>query len=145
MVLDIVVFVEVIVVVFLVEVIVVGDFFQIVYMVFGSVLWQEYLYFFFYMLIYVMFGYGFFVVIGVVVVQMECLVVIVIGDGVLMFCVNEFVIVVEQCFDVIVVCVDNGGYVEIWQNEFDCGMVFVGVDFVQFDWVVLVMVFGVIG
>ena len=68
-----------------------------------------------------------------------------IGDGALMFCVNELVTAVEQRLDLTVVCVDNGGYAEIKQNEVDRGIRPVGVDLVQPDWVALAQAFGATG
>lgn len=62
-----------------------------------------------------------------------------------MFCVNELVTAVEQRLDVTVVCVDNGGYAEIRQNELDRGMTPVGVDLVQPDWAALATAFGAAG
>jgi acetolactate synthase-1/2/3 large subunit len=62
-----------------------------------------------------------------------------------MFCVNEIVTAVEQRLDLTIVCVDNGGYAEIRQNELDRGMVPVGVDLVQPDWAALAIAFGATG
>jgi 5-guanidino-2-oxopentanoate decarboxylase len=72
-------------------------------------------------------------------------VVAVIGDGALMFSVNELATAVEQRLDVTVVCVDNGGYAEIKQNEVDRGIRPIGVDLVQPDWVALANAFGATG
>ncbi|UUT34720.1 thiamine pyrophosphate-dependent enzyme [Microbacterium elymi] len=69
----------------------------------------------------------------------------VIGDGALMFCVNELVTAVEQRLDLVVVCVDNGGYAEIKQNETDRGISPIGVDLVQPDWAALADAFGATG
>ena len=77
--------------------------------------------------------------------QTEHPVVTVIGDGALMFCVNELVTAVEQRLDVTIVCVDNGGYAEIRQNEVDRGMTPIGVDLVQPDWAALATAFGATG
>jgi len=72
-------------------------------------------------------------------------VVAVVGDGALMFCVNELATAVEQRLDLTIVCVDNGGYAEIRQNEVDRGIVPVGVDLVQPDWAALADAFGATG
>ncbi len=69
----------------------------------------------------------------------------VIGDGALMFCVNELATAIEQRLDLTIVCVDNGGYAEIKQNELERGIVPVGVDLVQPDWVALARAFGASG
>jgi 5-guanidino-2-oxopentanoate decarboxylase len=72
-------------------------------------------------------------------------VVTVTGDGALMFCVNELATAVEQQLDLTVVCVDNGGYAEIKQNEQDRGIPPIGVDLVQPDWAALATAFGATG
>jgi acetolactate synthase-1/2/3 large subunit len=67
---------------------------------------------------------------------------VVIGDGALMFSMNEFITVVEQREDVTVIVVDNGGYGEIKQNEVDAGIAPVGVDLTQPDWAAVTAAFG---
>ncbi|WP_427870801.1 thiamine pyrophosphate-binding protein [Leucobacter luti] len=67
---------------------------------------------------------------------------VVIGDGALMFSLQEFITVVEQRLDVTVIVVDNGGYAEIKQNEADAGIAPVGVDLVQPNWPALAAAFG---
>nr|WP_017203518.1 thiamine pyrophosphate-dependent enzyme [Microbacterium barkeri] len=118
-----------------------GDSSQIVYLALGSVLRQEHPHSLLYTPTYATLGYGLPAAIGAAVAQTERPVVTVIGDGALMFCVNELVTAVEQRLDVTVVCVDNGGYAEIRQNELDRGMAPVGVDLVQPDWAALATAF----
>lgn len=125
--------------------IVAGDSSQIVYMALGSVLRQEQPHSLLYTPTYATLGYGLPAAIGAAVAQTERPVVTVIGDGALMFCVNELVTAVEQHLDVTVVCVDNGGYAEIRQNELDRGMAPIGVDLVQPDWAALATAFGATG
>ena len=66
----------------------------------------------------------------------------VVGDGALMFSMNEFITVVEQREDVTVIVVDNGGYAEIKQNELDAGIAPVGVDLAQPNWAAVADAFG---
>ncbi|WP_270365822.1 thiamine pyrophosphate-binding protein [Microbacterium algeriense] len=127
------------------DAIVAGDSSQIVYMALGSVLRQEHPHSLLYTPTYATLGYGLPAAIGAAVAQTERPVVTVIGDGALMFCVNELATAVEQRLDVTVVCVDNGGYAEIRQNELDRGMAPVGVDLVQPDWAALATAFGATG
>jgi acetolactate synthase-1/2/3 large subunit len=91
---------------------------------------------------YATLGYGLPAAIGACVAQDERPVVAVVGDGALMFCVNELMTAVEQGLDLTVVCVENGGYAEIKQNEVDRGMVPIGVDLAQPDWSALARAFG---
>ncbi|WP_431805902.1 thiamine pyrophosphate-binding protein [Microbacterium paraoxydans] len=127
------------------DAIVAGDSSQIVYMALGSVLRQSQPHSLLYTPTYATLGYGLPAAIGAAVAQHERPVVTVIGDGALMFCVNELVTAVEQGLDVTVVCVDNGGYAEIRQNEVDRGMAPIGVDLVQPDWAALATAFGATG
>ena len=127
------------------DAIVAGDSSQIVYLALGSVLRQEHPHSLLYTPTYATLGYGLPAAIGAAVAQTERPVVTVIGDGALMFCVNELVTAVEQRLDITVVCVDNGGYAEIRQNELDRGMTPVGVDLVQPDWAALATAFGATG
>ena len=124
------------------DAIVAGDSSQIVYMALGSVLSQQHPHSLLYTPTYATLGYGLPAAIGARVAQTERPVVTVIGDGALMFCVNELATAVEQRLDVTIVCVDNGGYAEIRQNEIDRGMTPVGVDLVQPDWAALARAFG---
>ncbi|MFS0894504.1 thiamine pyrophosphate-binding protein [Microbacterium sp. 179-I 3D3 NHS] len=127
------------------DAIVAGDSSQIVYMALGSVLQAQHPHSLLYTPTYATLGYGLPAAIGARVAQTERPVVTVIGDGALMFCVNELVTAVEQRLDLTVVCVDNGGYAEIRQNEIDRGMAPVGVDLVQPDWAALATAFGATG
>ncbi|MBO0980251.1 thiamine pyrophosphate-binding protein [Microbacterium sp. SD291] len=126
-------------------VIVAGDSSQVVYMALGSVLRNERPHSLLYTPTYATLGYGLPAAIGARVAQTERPVLTVIGDGALMFCVNEIMTAVEQRLDVTIVCVDNGGYAEIRQNEVDRGMVPIGVDLVQPDWAALAAAFGATG
>lgn len=67
---------------------------------------------------------------------------VVVGDGALMFSVQEFITVVEQGEDVTVIVLDNGGYGEIRANEAEIGIAPIGVDLVQPDWPALAQAFG---
>lgn len=127
------------------DAIVAGDSSQIVYMALGSVLRSPRPHSLLYTPTYATLGYGLPAAIGARVAQTAHPVVTVIGDGALMFCVNELVTAVEQRLDVTIVCVDNGGYAEIRQNEVDRGMTPVGVDLVQPDWAALATAFGATG
>ena len=127
------------------DAIVAGDSSQIVYMALGSVLSSARPHSLLYTPTYATLGYGLPAAIGARVAQTEHPVVTVIGDGALMFCVNELVTAVEQRLDITIVCVDNGGYAEIRQNEVDRGMEPIGVDLVQPDWAALATAFGAIG
>jgi len=127
--------------------IVAGDSSQIVYMALASVLRQSRPHSLLYTPTYATLGYGLPAAIGARVAQPEGgrPVVAVVGDGALVFCVNELATAVEQRLDLTVVCVDNGGYAEIKQNEVDRGIRPVGVDLVQPDWVALANAFGATG
>lgn len=127
------------------DAIVAGDSSQIVYMALGSVLQAQHPHSLLYTPTYATLGYGLPAAIGARVASASHPVVTVIGDGALMFCVNELVTAVEQRLDVTIVCVDNGGYAEIRQNEVDRGMTPVGVDLVQPDWAALATAFGATG
>jgi acetolactate synthase-1/2/3 large subunit len=127
------------------DAIVAGDSSQIVYMALGSVLRSQHPHSLLYTPTYATLGYGLPAAIGARVAQAAHPVVTVIGDGALMFCVNELVTAVEQRLDVTIVCVDNGGYAEIRQNEVDRGMTPIGVDLVQPDWAALATAFGATG
>jgi acetolactate synthase-1/2/3 large subunit len=124
------------------DAIVAGDSSQIVYLALANVLEVQHPHSLLYTPTYATLGYGLPAAIGARVAQTERHVVTVIGDGALMFCVNELATAVEQRLDLTVVCVDNGGYAEIRQNEIDRGMQPIGVDLVQPDWVMLVRAFG---
>ncbi|MFS0853698.1 thiamine pyrophosphate-binding protein [Microbacterium sp. 179-I 3D4 NHS] len=124
------------------DAIVAGDSSQIVYLALANVLRARHPHSLLYTPTYATLGYGLPAAIGARVAQTERPVVTVIGDGALMFCVNELATAIEQRLDVTIVCVDNGGYAEIRQNEVDRGMQPIGVDLVQPDWVMLARAFG---
>lgn len=67
---------------------------------------------------------------------------VVIGDGALMFSVQELITIVEQGEDVTVIVLDNGGYGEIRANEADIGIAPIGVDLAQPNWPGLARAFG---
>lgn len=97
---------------------------------------------FLYMAAYATLGYGLPAAIGAKVASPDRPVVGVIGDGALMFSIQEFQTAVEQGLDLTIVCVDNGGYGEIQQNELDRGISPVGVQLAQPNWPLLVEAFG---
>lgn len=91
---------------------------------------------------YATLGYGLPASIGAKIAAPDRPVVCVAGDGALMFAIQELATAVEQAVDLTVVCVDNGGYAEIRQNERDRGMPEVGVNLHQPDWTALANAFG---
>lgn len=95
-----------------------------------------------YMATYATLGYGLPAALGARVAEPNRPSFVVVGDGALMFSMNEFITVVEQQEDVTVIVVDNGGYQEIKQNEIDAGIAPVAVDLVQPDWVAVANAFG---
>lgn len=95
-----------------------------------------------YMPAYATLGYGLPAAIGAKVASPELPVVSVLGDGALMFSVQELMTAVEQGLDLAVVVVDNGGYGEIEANEADRGIAPVGVRLRQPDWAALADAFG---
>ncbi|WP_125100179.1 thiamine pyrophosphate-binding protein [Leucobacter chromiireducens] len=95
-----------------------------------------------YMGTYATLGYGLPAAIGSRIACPERPVFTVLGDGALMFSMQEFITVVEQGLDVTVIVVDNGGYAEIKQNEADAGIAPVGVVLTQPDWVAVATAFG---
>jgi len=124
------------------DAIVAGDSSQIVYLGLANLLRQSRPHSLLYTPTYATLGYGLPAAIGARTAQTERPVVAVVGDGALMFAVNELATAVEQRLDLVVVCVDNGGYAEIRQNELDRGMDPIGVDLVQPDWCGLARAFG---
>lgn len=98
-----------------------------------------------YMPAYATLGYGLPAAIGSKVATPEVPVVVVTGDGALMFSVQELATAVEQQLDLAVVVVDNGGYGEIEQNEADRGIDPIGVRLHQPDWALLARAFGASG
>lgn len=95
-----------------------------------------------YMATYATLGYGLPASIGAKIAAPDRPVVCVLGDGSLMFSVQELMTVVEQELDLVVVCVDNGGYREIEENQVDRGIVPIGVRLAQPDWAKLATAFG---
>lgn len=97
---------------------------------------------FLYMAAYATLGFGLPAGIGARIASPELPVVSVLGDGALMFSVQELQTAAEQGIDLLIVCVDNGGYGEILQNESDRGIPPVGVRLMQPDWPALAEAFG---
>lgn len=95
-----------------------------------------------YMATYATLGYGLPAALGARIAAPTRPAFAVVGDGALMFSMNEFITVVEQRVDVTVIVVDNGGYAEIKQNEIDAGIAPVGVDLVQPNWAAVADAFG---
>ena len=95
-----------------------------------------------YMATYATLGYGLPAAIGSRLAEPNRPAFAVVGDGALMFSLQEFMTVVEQRLDLTVIVVDNGGYAEIKQNEADAGIAPIGVDLAQPDWVALAAAFG---
>ncbi|WP_026555841.1 thiamine pyrophosphate-binding protein [Arthrobacter sp. 35W] len=91
---------------------------------------------------YATLGYGLPASIGAKVAAPDRPVVCLLGDGALMFAVQEFITAVEQRVDLPIICVNNGGYGEIKANMADRGMAPVAVDLTQPDWVKLAEGFG---
>ncbi|MBC9937534.1 MULTISPECIES: thiamine pyrophosphate-binding protein [unclassified Leucobacter] len=125
-----------------VDTIVGGDSSQITYFGMASRAVQERSHSFLYTPAYATLGYGLPASIGARVASPDRPVVCVLGDGALMFAIQEFATAIEQRLDLTVVCVDNGGYAEIKQNERDRGIAPVGVDLAQPDWAALADAFG---
>lgn len=98
-----------------------------------------------YMGTYATLGYGLPAAIGAKLAAPERPVVCLVGDGALMFSVQELMTAVELGLDLPVICVDNGGYGEIRQNMVDRSILPLGVDLVQPDWVRLAEGFGATG
>ena len=98
-----------------------------------------------YMATYATLGYGLPAAIGAKVAKPERPVVCLLGDGALMFAIQELMTAVEQELDLPIICVDNGGYGEIRQNERERGIAPVAVNLKQPDWVKLAEGFGSTG
>lgn len=98
-----------------------------------------------YMATYATLGYGLPAAIGAKVAAPERPVVCLLGDGALMFAIQELMTAVEQELDLPVICVDNGGYGEIRANEKAREIAPVAVDLRQPDWVKLAEGFGATG
>lgn len=119
-----------------------GDSSQITYFGTSSFIPQQQPHSLLYTPAYATLGYGLPASIGAKIAAPERQVVCVAGDGALMFAIQELITVVEQGLDLTVVCVDNGGYAEIRQNERDRGMEPVGVNLAQPNWPALADAFG---
>jgi acetolactate synthase-1/2/3 large subunit len=129
------------------DAVVAGDSSQITYLGMASAVRQDEPHAFLYTPAYATLGYGLPAAIGAAVAERSRgddarPVVCVVGDGALMFAVQEFATAVEQQVDITVVCYDNGGYAEIQQNEADRGIPPVGVRLAQPDWAALADAFG---
>ncbi len=119
-----------------------GDSSQITYLGTASFIPQESPHSFLYTPAYATLGYGLPASIGAKIAAPERPVVCILGDGALMFAVQEMITAVEQRIDLVVVCVNNGGYAEIRSNEEDRGIPAVGVDLAQPNWAALATAFG---
>lgn len=122
-----------------------GDSSQVTYLGTASFVKQTRPHSFLYTPAYATLGYGLPAAIGAKIASPERPVVCVLGDGALMFAVQEFATALEQNLDLVVVCVDNGGYGEIQSNEADRGIAPIGVQLHQPDWAALVTAFGGVG
>jgi len=98
-----------------------------------------------YMGTYATLGYGLPASIGAKIAAPERPVVCLLGDGALMFGIQEIMTAVEQDLDLPIICVDNGGYGEIRANEEDRSIAPTAVDLRQPDWVRLAEGFGATG
>lgn len=98
-----------------------------------------------YMATYATLGYGLPAAVGAKIAAPERPVVCLLGDGALMFAIQELMTAVEQNLDLPIICVDNGGYGEIRQNERDRGIAPIAVNLVQPNWVQLAEGFGALG
>lgn len=119
-----------------------GDSSQITYFGTASFIPQDLPHSLLYTPAYATLGYGLPASIGAKIGAPERDVVCVVGDGALMFAVQELATAVEQQLDLTVICVDNGGYGEIRRNEAERGIPPVGVNLRQPDWVALAAAFG---
>lgn len=90
-------------------------------------------------------GYGLPAAIGAQVAEPDTPVVAVVGDGALMFSLQEIATALEQRMSMVIVCVDNGGYGEIKANEAAVGISPIGVDLHQPDWAMIADAFGATG
>lgn len=124
------------------EAIVAGDSSQITYLAMTSTTRLDHPRAFLYTAAYATLGFGLPAAIGAKIAEPKRPVICVVGDGALMFAVQEMVTAAEQQLDLTLVCVDNGGYNEIKQNEVDRGIDPVGVVLQQPDWPTLATGFG---
>lgn len=98
-----------------------------------------------YMGTYATLGYGLPASIGAKLAAPERPVVSLVGDGALMFSIQELMTAVELGITLPIVCVDNGGYGEIRANMEDRQIDPLAVDLRQPDWVALAEAFGARG
>jgi acetolactate synthase-1/2/3 large subunit len=122
--------------------VVTGDSSQITYFGMASVFKASRPSQFLYTPTYATLGYGLSAAIGAKLADPAANVISVLGDGALMFSIQEFATAAEQQLDLTVVLIDNGGYGEIKNNEAANGINPIGVDLFQPDWVALVESFG---
>lgn len=98
-----------------------------------------------YMATYATLGYGLPAAVGAKIAAPDRPVVCLLGDGALMFAIQELMTAVEEGLDLPIICVDNGGYGEIRQNERDRNIADMAVNLQQPDWVKLAQGFGASG
>ena len=98
-----------------------------------------------YMATYATLGYGLPAAIGAKVAVPDRPVICLLGDGALMFAIQEIMTAVENNLDLPIICVDNGGYGEIRNNEIERGIEPITVNLCQPDWVKLAEAFGARG
>ena len=98
-----------------------------------------------YMGTYATLGYGLPASIGAKLAAPHRPVLCLVGDGALMFSIQELMTAVELGVDLPIVCVDNGGYGEIRQNMTDRDIDPLAVDLRQPDWPALAEAFGAVG
>ena len=98
-----------------------------------------------YMGTYATLGYGLPASIGAKLAAPHRPVLCLVGDGALMFSIQELMTAVELGVDLPIVCVDNGGYGEIRQNMTDRDIDPLAVDLRQPDWPALAEAFGAAG
>ena len=98
-----------------------------------------------YMATYATQGYGLPAAIGAKVAVPDRPVICLLGDGALMFAIQEIMTAVENNLDLPIICVDNGGYGEIRNNEIERGIEPITVNLCQPDWVKLAEAFGARG
>ncbi|MFC4222392.1 thiamine pyrophosphate-binding protein [Lysinibacter cavernae] len=87
-------------------------------------------------------GYALPAAIGAQVACPDRAVVAIVGDGAVMFSVQEFATAVEQGLGVVVLVANNGGYREIREQQLSLGIEPVGVDLVQPDFAALAVALG---
>lgn len=98
-----------------------------------------------YMGTYATLGYGLPAAIGGKLAAPQRPVVCLLGDGALMFSIQELMTAVELDLDLPIICVDNGGYGEIRQGMVERSIDPLAVDLKQPHWVQLAEAFGATG